>query len=72
MHFFLMSATHLPIVRKNMLNKPSDFAIFGAFEIDETSVQWGIGMEWTDDITLLFLNYIRHKLYRIFGPKAIE
>ena len=55
-----------------MLNKPSDFTIFGAFEIDETSVQWGIGMEWTDDITLLFLNYIRHKLYRFFGPKAIE
>ena len=72
MHSFLISATPLRTVRKKMLNKPSDFAIFGAFEIDETSVQWGIGMEWTDDTTLLFLNYIRHKLYRFFGQKAIE
>ena len=51
------------------MSKPSDF---GAYEIDRKAVQWGVGMEWTDDITLLVSNYIRHKLYRIFGPKEIE
>ena len=54
---------------KNWMSKPS---VFGPLEIDRKAVQWGVGMEWTDDITLLFLNYIGHKLYRIFGPKAIE
>ena len=54
---------------KNSEKTPRDFE---AFEIIGTSVQWEVGMEWTDDTTLLFLNYLGHKLSRIFGPKEIE
>ena len=54
---------------KNSEKTPRDF---GTLEIIGTSVQWGVRMEGTDDITLLFLNYLAHKLSRIFGPKEIE
>jgi len=53
-----------------MLNKPSDFAIFGAFEIDETSVQWGIGMEWTDDINPFIFELYKTQTLQIFWTEG--
>ena len=66
-HFFWCRP--LLYLLKNTLKAPRDL---GSSELTRTSVQWGVGLEWTDDITLLFLNYTGHKLSRIFGPKAIE
>ena len=67
--YFLFWCRPLLYLLKNTWKAPRDF---DSSELTRTSVQWGVGLEWTDDITLLFLNYTGHKLSRIFGPKAIE
>ena len=67
-YIFFWYQTTLHTIKKSE-KTPRDFR---ALEIIGTSVQWGVRMEGTDDITLLFLNYLGHKLSRIFGPKEIE